>query len=1053
MATRSAGRVTIRVIPDSTKFREDLKKSLERVEKTTKAVIPAELAVTRESIQKLRAQLRELEVRIKVEPYVTNEDIRDLKNRIEDVDPDVRVGLNTAIARARLTALTRPRTATIFVRVNKASLLAATQTLAALSGARFLGNVFEKFWDSIKNLDKSAPRIAAISSGFVTLAGVLGAAISNMAGLAGSFAALGQSAVLLPTLLTGSAISIGVLIAALKDMKEVLKDLGPSFTNLQDIISAKFWNQAAQPIRNLVNNLMPTLNDQLGQIAASWGNVFKVLAESLQETVTPDRLVGMMQNLKKSIDIAARAVHPLVQAFTTLGEFGSNYLPRLSEWLVKLSDQFNNFIQKAAADGRLDKWAENGIQAFKDLGRVIKETARVFAALTKAANAAGGSGFAQLADGLKKLADTMNTANFQTTFITILASAHDVVDGLIDGLNRLGPGLASFAPTIARVFDQVGKVLGQVGEDIGALLDVPELQSGIEHMFSGLLTFVTDLKPAMEPLGKIIGTFADIIGTLLSYFGLLLSEVAPYAADFFKELWEAVKPLIPTLTDLVEELLPPFSEILMTLAKDVLPAVVPIIKELAPIFVALLKALAPVIVEFLKDFAKALRDAEPFIGPVARGVKDLADAFKGLPLAFYQKSTGDDAGFLGTMAKFMTDHPEAAMYLSGIGQAVLTMGDAIKSFGKGVEFLDWIVRLGTALNDPKGGIINGVINLTTGILNLSAAKGGWDAFWGTVGEIITKISPIGPAFQIMVDTIKRGVDTVSALFAPWAGFFSSLNSPVNLAMTLVTNTINGGFGTMLLSFITGFIGLKMNWEANWPTLLPAVTNTFILLAAGVRNGFPGMIAAVVIGMSNILQGFGRGWLTIIGQIPGWFGAIVGGVAAGIAIVVARVFGLPNSMLAVLFGYAGRFAAAGESLISNFAAGISRGVGIAVLAIKGVIAAVTGHLPGSPAKVGPLSGRGYTLLRGQRMVENFAEGMKQRTGAVQTASLGVASAVRFGDTNVRWRSADSDIGASNDRALVNIEGDYYGATPEKVANEFEKKTRRANLAAQISKVGK
>ena len=39
------------------------------------------------------------------------------------------------------------------------------------------------------------------------------------------------------------------------------------------------------------------------------------------------------------------------------------------------------------------------------------------------------------------------------------------------------------------------------------------------------------------------------------------------------------------------------------------------------------------------------------------------------------------------------------------------------------------------------------------------------------------------------------------------------------------------------------------------------------------------------------------------------------------------------------------------------------------------------------------------------------------------------------------------------ALVNIEGDYYGATPEAVADEFDKKARRANLVSQISKVGK
>ena len=1052
MATRSAGRVTIRVIPDSTKFREDLKKSLERVERTTKATIPAELAVTRESISKLKEQLRELSARIKVEPYITNEDLHDLKKRIEDVDPDVRVGLNSAVARARLTALTRPRTVSIFVKINKASLLAATQALAALSGARMLGNVFEKFWDSIKNLDKSAPRIAALSSGLISLFGILGAGVSNVAGLAISFAQLGQAAVLLPALLTGAGISIGVLVAAFKDMKTVLADLAPAFHTLQDTISNRFWKEAAQPIRDMVNHLMPTLNVELGKLASAWGRLFANLSNSIRETVTPDELTKMMGNLTKAVDIASRAMKPLVEAFNTLGSFGSQYLPRLSEWLVKLSDQFNNFIQAAANDGRLEKWAEQGIQAFKDLGRVLKETVRVFAALSRAASQAGGSTFAQLADGLKKLADTMNTANFQTTLITVLASAHDVVDGLIDGLNRLGPGLANFAPTIARAFDQVGKTLGQIGENIGKLLSVPELQQGIERMFSGLLTFITDLKPAMEPLGQIIGTMADIIGTFLSYFGLLLSDVAPYAADFFKGLWDAVKPLIPTLTDLVQDLLPPFSEILMTLAKDVLPELVPIIKELAPIFADLIIAFAPVLVEFLKNFARGLNEAQPAIKAVADVLKTLTDNFKGLPLAFYQYSTGDTGGFIGTMANFMKEHPNAAAILSGIGTAVGLIGQQLKNFGDGMNVVNWMIQMGAALTNPQS-VVTGITNLVGGIASLVDSLGGWNQFWDTIGGVLAKISPIGPAFQTMVQILQGSVIFVQTLTAPWSTFWNNLNSPASLAMTLIAGTVSGGIGTIVTRIIIGLAGMKINWDSTWPKLIGIIGPTMANIASSVSLGFPGILVSIIGGMAGAFQNFQRGFSSIIGAVPGWFGQIVGGVGMGVARAVAATSTLPGQMLSTLLGMGGRFASAGLSLISDFAAGISRGVGIAVAAIKGVIAAVTGHLPGSPAKVGPLSGQGWSKVRGQHLVEDLAKGMGDRTDAIQKAAGIVARTITPNVSGAAWASVGSAGSASGDRALVHIEGDYYGATPEKVADEFDKKIQRANVVYKVTGVKK
>lgn len=1050
MATRSAGRVTIRVIPDSTSFRRDLKTALERVQRTTKAVIPAELAVTRESIAKLRAQLRELEVRIKVDPYITKEDLRRVKDDLEDLDPNVNVGVNTLVARARLAALTRPRTATIFVRINKASLAAAAQALAALSGARFLGNVFDKFWDSIKNIDKSAPRIALLSSGIVALSGVLGAAVSNMAGLAVSVAQLGQAAVLLPALLTGAGISIGVLIAAFKDMKEVLKDLGPSFNKLQDIISKNFWDQAAQPIRDLTNNLMPTLNIKLGELASAWGRLFKQLAISLQDTVTPDKLSFMMDNLTRSIEIARQAVDPLVRAFTRLGEFGSQYLPRLSEWLVRLSDQFNNFVQKAADDGKLEKWAETGIRAFKDLGRVIKETVRVFAALSRAATVAGGSGFAQLADGLKKLADTMNTANFQTTFITILASAHDVVDGLIDGLNRLGPGLANFAPTIARVFDQVGKVLGQVGEDIAALLSVPELQSGIEHMFSGLLTFVTDLKPAMEPLGQIIGTLADIIGTLLSYFGLLLADVAPYFATFFKDVWNAVKPLLPTLTDLVRDLLPPFAEILTVLAREVLPELVPIIKELAPVFTDLVVAFAPVLVQFLKDFAAGLKAVQPGVKPVADAIKTLSDNFKGLPLAFYQKSTGNDGGFLGTMAKFMTEHPTAAAYLTGIGTAVGIVGQQLKNFGDGLGFLTWVLQMGAALHDPKS-ITTGVVNLAAGIVTLVTQQGAWEGFWNTIGGILGMISPIGPAFQIMVSAVQGGVAVVQTLTGPWGSFWTNLPNPVQSAVTLVTGTLNIGGVNWLSSITRGWAMISSFWTINWPTLLPTVSSTMTNIAGSVSGGFPGILVSVIGGMASVGSQFARGWQNIVNEIPGWFNRMVGGVGWGILRVVGETSTLPGRIISGLMTGLGSMFNAGYSLMSNFAAGISSGGLAAIGAVGAVIGRIVAQLPGSPAKEGPLSGRGWSKIRGQHLLEDMAAGMKSRTDMLQTQANAAAHAMALDASGASWASVRSVGDTSTAGALVNIEGDYYGATPAEVAEDFDKKIRRANTVYKLTGV--
>jgi hypothetical protein len=54
--------------------------------------------------------------------------------------------------------------------------------------------------------------------------------------------------------------------------------------------------------------------------------------------------------------------------------------------------------------------------------------------------------------------------------------------------------------------------------------------------------------------------------------------------------------------------------------------------------------------------------------------------------------------------------------------------------------------------------------------------------------------------------------------------------------------------------------------------------------------------------------------------------------------------------------------------------------------------VTDFLPGSPAKEGPLSGRGYALLRARRMMEDLARGIQDAQGLPVAAMAGAVSPV-------------------------------------------------------------
>lgn len=1023
MATKSAGRVSIRVLPDSSQFRRDLKLSLERIEKTMKAEIPAHLVVTRESIQRLREQIRELSLRVKIDPYVTEEQMHELKKKVERVTPHLKANLDALNAQRRLAFISRDRQVNLFVKVNTASLAAAATALAALSGLRLVGSGFQNFFNRFAELDRVAPKIALISSLILGLVSSVGSLVSNFGGLIGSIAQLGQIAVLFPAVFFGAAIAVGVAIAAFKDMKKVLKDLAPAMHKLQDDISADFWREAAKPIREFVNQTLKIINTLDGSsTATSLGKFFGQLANSLKKNLTPDLLSAMFHNLNRAIDILAKGIEPLIHAFTVLGTFGTKQLPRLAEWLTKLSGKFDAFITNADKTGKLQEWADEGIKAFQDLGDVLFQTGRVFSALNQSAKRAGGADFEQLAGGLKKLSDVMRTEGFQKGFETMFAGMHKAMDGFFDGFNRLGPGLAKFAPAFNAILTTVGKIFGQLGENIGLLLGDPTLQDGLKRFFSGFLTFLTDLKPAMKPLGEIFGTLGDVAATLLSQFGPLITNVLTKAAPLFADIWKTIKPLIPDLIRLADSIIDKLGPPLTKFVETVLPKLIPLIAALVPLVAALVAAVTPAVADFFEKLGKALEKYGPDFIAAVTWLADFTGAVTGLVTAFSQISLGDPFGGIKSIIQFAIDHPEAVVFFNLLNGALGGLFDKLEAVGKAATgVLAFLALLQVASNTGLP-----VALFAIGVL-LENVRVAWEIF-------------------------------VESLRIRWQNFWNGLPAPLQGALIALGVIFSGGWAGFLIIVATQLAIMKIQWDTFWAGLPLRVATALFLAAAQLPLGFASIIAGIQVGLATALVEFIRGWQLMIDSIPGIFDAMVRGVGLGIIIVVGAIKGLPGQMIANLMSSYDDFVNAGAALIRGFAAGIVSA--IATAAVPAIIQAVTtisSYIPKSPAKKGPFSGRGWTPHRGAALVEGFAEGMKSRTGLLQKQANATMSAAQLNGAAFSTASARSggtvEYVGSTGKALVNIEGDYYGATPEKVAAEFETKTRRANLVAQLGKVGK
>lgn len=377
-----------------------------------------------------------------------------------------------------------------------------------------------------------ATKITALTTSLTALAGASLAGVSNLSALAGGIAAVGGAALALPGVFAGMAVGLAVMAAALKDMPTVLGDLAPMFGNLQQAISARFWSQAAEPIRELVQSTYPALLQGTQRVAGELGVMFGVLATSIQSAATDTRLSTLFETVAQSIDTATAAIGPLVSAFTTLGGVGLSYLNPLAEWFVRLTERFDVFTQRAAADGSLRLWIDNGLTALGLLGSALGSIVAIFAAVSTAASNAGGAGLAQFAGGLERIATIVSGPTFQGALTTVFKGAHESVSGLSAALGPLGALFVQIAPSLATFLALAGQIAGvaisALAPALGAVVTgITPLVQQIGGVLLGLLqqlqVWTTSNATQIQAFATAIGSFLvgslNIVGPLLS--GLL----------------------------------------------------------------------------------------------------------------------------------------------------------------------------------------------------------------------------------------------------------------------------------------------------------------------------------------------------------------------------------------------------------------------------------------------------------------------------------------------------------------------------------------------------
>jgi hypothetical protein len=213
--------------------------------------------------------------------------------------------------------------------------------------------------------------------------------------------------------------------------------------------------------------------------------------------------------------------------------------------------------------------------------------------------------------------------------------------------------------------------------------------------------------------------------------------------------------------------------------------------------------------------------------------------------------------------------------------------------------------------------------------------------------------------------------------------------------------------------------------------ITTVFNAYKTIATAVWNA----ITAVIRSNVNRILSVIRTVQQVVGVIRNAFNSAKNAATTALNSLVSTVRGIPGRVVGALGGLGGLLYNKGRDIVRGFINGIKSMLGAVKDAARSVVNAVTGFLPGSPAKEGPLSGRGYVYLRAQRFMADWARGVDKASQlpvqAMAGAVVPVAANVGVSASGTTSRASTTTTTTNEPRTF----GPYQMEVDGKVLAEF------------------
>jgi phage-related protein len=445
------------------------------------------------------------------------------------------------------------------------------------------------------------------------------------------------------------------------------------------------------------------------------------------------------------------------------------------------------------------------------------------------------------------------------------------------------------------------------------------------------------------------------------------------------------------------------------------PGVGQLAGQISGLLVPAINALAPV----LASVAGWLSQNMGWIGPLAAAVVGLAGAYKvysaaatavgAVQAVIASKAVAAAAGWIANTAAIVANRVAMAANAAITGGAAVAAwvantaaivanrvatvaAQAVMLVVRGATMAwaaaQWV--LNAALNaNPLGIAIALIAALVAGIIyawhNSETFRNVVLAVWAAIKTAIAAavgwitgtawpwIQRTWQAIQIATQILWGQIKSI------WNGIKNAISTAVNAIRSVVVSVWNA-----IVNFVRAYINAyKAVVMAGFNAARAAVSsamNAVRSVVSSIWSAIRSIISSAINQIKNSIAGI----KIIINTIRNAFNNAKSAASAGISTIVSLVRGLPGKAAGALGNLGSLLYSKGKALVQGFINGIASMIGAVADKAQSVVHAVTKFLPGSPAEEGPLSGKGYVLLRARRFMNDFAQGLND--GSEKPASV-------------------------------------------------------------------